>query len=164
MLYARQIDEEPSLAQQTAEFRRKQEQAAAKNNTTSELEQMMGLFRDRIKARGARGIIGLQRIFKIMDDDNSKTLSLVEFSKACRDFRIGISEEYIPTIFNAFDLNNDGTLSIDEFIFAVRGEMNEQRTQIVTQAFNKLDKDGSGAINLLDIRDLYRADKHPDVI
>ena len=63
-----------------------------------------------------------------MDDDNSKTLSLVEFNKACRDFRVGISEEYIPTIFNAFDLNNDGTLSIDEFIFAIRGEMNEQRT------------------------------------
>jgi Ca2+-binding EF-hand superfamily protein len=99
-----------------------------------------------------------------MDDDNSKTLSLVEFTKACRDFRIGIAEEYIPTIFNAFDLNNDGTLSIDEFVIAIRGVMNEKRTQIVTQAYRKLDKDGNGVINLLDIRDLYKADRHPDVI
>jgi hypothetical protein len=37
---------------------------------------MMSLFRDRIKARGARGIVGLQRVFKIMDDDNSRSLSL----------------------------------------------------------------------------------------
>ncbi len=37
---------------------------------------MMQLFRDRIKARGARGIVGLQRMFKIMDDDGSHTLSL----------------------------------------------------------------------------------------
>jgi len=29
--------------------------------------------------RGARGIIGLQRIFKIMDDDDSRTLSFGEF-------------------------------------------------------------------------------------
>lgn len=125
---------------------------------------MMALFRDKIKARGARGIMGIQRIFKIMDDNNSRTLSLVEFSKACRDFKIGISDEYIPTIFDAYDINNDGTLSIDEFLYALRGEMNEQRTAVVTQAFKKLDRDGSGLLNIMDIRDLYRADRHPDVI
>jgi Ca2+-binding EF-hand superfamily protein len=63
-------------------------------------------------------------MFKIMDDDSSRCLSLYEFSKACRDFKTGISEEYMPTIFNAFDLNHDGTLSIDEFLMAVRGELN----------------------------------------
>ncbi len=125
---------------------------------------MMALFRDKIKARGARGILGLQRIFKIMDDDNSRTLSLVEFTKACRDFKVGISDEYIPTIFNAFDINHDGTLSVDEFILAVRGELNETRKAVVTQAFKKLDADGSGLLTLLDIRGLYRADRHPDVI
>lgn len=125
---------------------------------------MMALFRDKIKARGARGIMGIQRIFKIMDDNNSRTLSLVEFSKACRDFKIGISDEYIPTIFDAYDINHDGTLSIDEFLYALRGEMNEQRTAVVTQAFKKLDRDGSGLLNIMDIRDLYRADRHPDVI
>ena len=30
--------------------------------------------REKLKARGARGMIGLARSFKIMDDDNSKTL------------------------------------------------------------------------------------------
>jgi Ca2+-binding EF-hand superfamily protein len=99
-----------------------------------------------------------------MDDDNSKTLSLVEFSKACRDFKVGISDEYIPTIFNAYDINHDGTLSVDEFLLAVRGELNETRKAVVTQAFQKLDVDGSGLLTLLDIRGLYRADRHPDVI
>lgn len=44
-----------------------------------ELERAMQLFRDKVKARGARGIVGLQRIFKIMDDDRSRSLSRNEF-------------------------------------------------------------------------------------
>ncbi len=84
---------------------------------------MMDLFRDRIKARGVRGIFGLQRIFKIMDDDESGCLSQYEFSKACRDFKIGISADNLPIIFDAFDLNHDGTLSIDEFLMAIRRDL-----------------------------------------
>jgi len=77
--------------------------------------------------RGARGIIGLQRVFKIMDDDGSHSLSPYEFEKAIKDFKIGISEANIPVVFNAFDTNHDGTLNIDEFLVAIRGEMNSMR-------------------------------------
>ena len=95
----------------------------------------MKIFRDKIKARGARGIVGLQRIFKIMDDDNSRTLSEYEFAKACRDFKTGISDENVPILFNMFDVNRDGVLSIDEFIMAVRGDLNDARLAIVEKAF-----------------------------
>jgi len=88
---------------------------------------MIDLFRDRLKMRGARGIVGLQRIFKDMDDDGSNCLNLHEFQKACRNFKIGISDEYLPTLFNAFDLNNDKTLSIHEFLVAIRGNMSRNR-------------------------------------
>jgi len=37
--------------------------------------QLVKLFRDKIKSRGARGIIGLSKLFKIMDDDGSKSIS-----------------------------------------------------------------------------------------
>lgn len=138
--------------------------APQQSDNQAELKHMMQLFRDRIKARGARGIIGLQRMFKIMDDDNSHALSLQEFAKACRDFKIGISDEYLPTIFNAFDLNHDGTLNIDEFLMAVRGDLNQTRIDIVEKAFKKLDKDGNGFVEYDDIKDIYSADRHPDVI
>ena len=92
---------------------------------------MMMLFRDRLKARGARGIVGLQRIFKEMDDDNTNCLNLHEFQKACRNLKIGISDEYLPTLFNEFDLNNDKTLSIHEFLTAVRGQMSRNRVNVV---------------------------------
>lgn len=74
-----------------------------------------------------------------MDDDGSGTLSLREFYKACRDFKVGISEENVPTLFNMFDSNKDGTLDYDEFLYQVRGEISPKRLELVKQAFNKMD-------------------------
>lgn len=99
-----------------------------------------------------------------MDDDGSKTISLPEFAKACRDFKVGVSDENIPILFDVFDTNRDGTLNIDEFLMAVRGELNDFRKGLVEKAFRKIDKDGSGMIEIDDIKDLYNASKHPDVI
>jgi Ca2+-binding EF-hand superfamily protein len=42
--------------------------------------------------------------------------------------------------------------------------MNNFRKKLVLQAFNKLDKDGSGQIDINDIKDIYNAKRHPDVI
>ena len=140
------------------------ETAGARQTRNVGPDALIKLFRDKIKARGARGIVGIQRLFKIMDDDGSKTLSEQEFAKACRDFKTGISEENIPTLFAAFDTNRDGTLNIDEFLMAIRGELNQKRLSLVEQAFQKIDQDGSGYLDVNDIKDSYRADKHPDVI
>ena len=99
-----------------------------------------------------------------MDDDFSKSISLPEFSKACRDFKVGISEENTPILFDQFDTNRDGTLNIDEFLYAIRGELNDFRKALVEKAFRKIDKDSSGLIEYDDIKDIYNATKHPDVI
>jgi Ca2+-binding EF-hand superfamily protein len=48
-----------------------------------------------------------------------------EFGKACKDFKIGVSEENVPILFSAFDKNGDGTLQYDEFINAVREPLSE---------------------------------------
>lgn len=45
------------------------------------MEMLINRFRAKLASRGARGIIGLQRTFKIMDDNNSKTLDQQEFTK-----------------------------------------------------------------------------------
>jgi len=99
-----------------------------------------------------------------MDDDGSKTISEYEFSKACRDFKVGISEENVPILFKEFDTNRDGTLNYDEFLMAIRGELNDFRRGLIEKAFRKIDKDGSGVLDIDDIKDVYNASKHPDVI
>jgi len=99
-----------------------------------------------------------------MDDDGSLTLSMPEFVKAIKDFRMGISEDSVPALFDAFDTNRDGTINYDEFLRAVRGPLNDFRRQMVDKAFHKIDKDGSGILDIADIKDTYNALKHPDVI
>lgn len=56
-------------------------------------KQLMEQFRTKLAARGARGIVGLGKQFKIADDNNSKNLDMDEFKKACRDFRIGVTDD-----------------------------------------------------------------------
>jgi calcyphosin len=99
-----------------------------------------------------------------MDDDNSKSLDKQEFRKAVNDFRIEIPADYIDTIFSAFDLNRDGTIDYDEFLRIIRGDLTPNRLALVKKAFAKLDKDGSGIVDFEDIKDVYNASRHPDVI
>jgi len=47
-------------------------------------------FRNKLKSRGGRGMIGLRRQFKIMDDDNSGCLDMYEFKKGIRDFQVDL--------------------------------------------------------------------------
>jgi Ca2+-binding EF-hand superfamily protein len=47
---------------------------------------------------------------------------------------------------------------------AIRGELNDFRKSLVEKAFRKIDRDSSGFIEIDDIKDLYNASKHPDVI
>ena len=51
-----------------------------------------------LAARGVRGIIGLSRKFKIMDDDSSGTLSMAEFKKGMRETSLELSEQVIIII------------------------------------------------------------------
>jgi len=127
------------------------------------MEALAEQLKTKLASRGARGIIGLARQFKIMDDDNSKSLNKYEFNKAMTDYMLGFSADENGRLFDYFDVDSSGSISYDEFIRAVRGPMNMARKKIVAQAFKKLDKDGNGWIDINDIRGVYKANQHPDV-
>lgn len=98
---------------------------------------LLNLFRDKLRGRGARGIIGLQRLFNMMDSDGSQTLSVPEFAKICKDFKSGISDENVPILFKLFDKNNDGTLSYQEFLQTIRGDMSQARIEFLRKVWAK---------------------------
>jgi len=77
---------------------------------------------------------------------------------------LGFSEGEVATLFRTFDYDNSGLISYDEFLCTVRGPMSPYRKSIVVKAFAKLDKDGNGYIDINDLKGVYNASKHPDVL
>lgn len=120
-------------------------------------------IRERIAARGARGIQGIGKKFKIADDDRSGSLSKEEFEKAMHDFRIGLNKDEVRKAFDLFDRDGSGDISYEEFLRSIRGAMNPARKAVAKKAFDIMDKDKSGILDINDIRQNYNAKQHPDV-
>ena len=49
-------------------------------------------LRTKLASRGARGFLGMQKQFKIMDDNNSGNIDIQEFKKAVKEFRVELNE------------------------------------------------------------------------
>uniref|UniRef100_A0A671LNT1 Calcyphosine-like b n=1 Tax=Sinocyclocheilus anshuiensis TaxID=1608454 RepID=A0A671LNT1_9TELE len=81
------------------------------------------------------------RTFRIMDDDNSRTLDMKEFLKGLSDYGVLIEKE--------------------EFLITLRPPMSNARKEVVLQAFKKLDKTGDGVITIEDLRGVYNVKNHP---
>ena len=125
---------------------------------------ILDIFRNEIRKKGAKGIIDLAKQFKLFDENKNKTLDYKQFSKAIKDLKIDFNENEIQELFSIFDINNSNTIDYEEFLRQLRGEMNEKRKEIVLKAFDKLDLDKSGKIELSEIKSLYNVKNHKDVL
>ncbi|KAH9195244.1 hypothetical protein AeNC1_002785 [Aphanomyces euteiches] len=125
---------------------------------------ILSRLRESLKSRGAVGIVGLSRKFRIMDDDNNGSISLVEFKKAMRECNVECSEADMRLLFDAFDTDESQSIDFKEFLNGVREPMNDRRLRLVHEAFAKIDRNGDGVLEPSDIVGCYTASKHPDVI
>jgi Ca2+-binding EF-hand superfamily protein len=134
-----------------------------KLESSAQEKEIIEHIRNKLKARGARGISGIGKKFKIADDNNSKALDVNEFGKAMHDFRMDLSVEQTKVAFGFFDRDGSGEIDYEEFLRSIRGRMNPFREGIAKKAYAIMDKDGSGQVDINDIRQTYNAKEHPDV-
>lgn len=102
-----------------------------------------------IERGGANGIRTIGRIFKIMDDNGSKSLTYEEFRYGLADMGIrDIPAKDFDLLCKIFDKNNDGQIGFDEFLRACRGKLSQKRKQFIFYAFSLLDKTGDGFVTV----------------
>lgn len=128
-------------------------------------EAILEKLRFMLKKRGAEGIRGLARNFKICDTDGSGKLDVGELAKCFALCKLGLRADETQELHAHFDKSGDGLVSFDEFVKSVRGKMNEPRRKLCLKCFRALDNagDGSGFLTIEDIAPYYNAADHPDV-
>jgi Ca2+-binding EF-hand superfamily protein len=78
------------------------------------VETILEKLRTSLGRRGAEGVRGLGRHFKIIDRDNSHTLDAEEFSNCCRINKLGLTKQEEGQLFVAFDKDMSGTVDYEE--------------------------------------------------
>jgi len=59
-------------------------------------------------------------MFRIIDDDGNRSLSLPEFKKGCRDYGLDLEADAVQQMFRAFDKDKSESIDFDEFLRALR--------------------------------------------
>ena len=97
------------------------------------IKMLVDKIKKQLKSRGSFGFIGMQRVFKIIDDDGNKSLDKLEFRKAMRELALDLSDADLRFLFEFFDTDRSGSIDFEEFIQGVRDPMSERRSDLVKQ-------------------------------
>ena len=96
------------------ELKRKAEQKTVQ--CTDPIEKL----RYKCLTRGAAGIKGLARVFRIADSNEDGNLTFEELKRICQVYKLDIPDSDLQKAFNQVDKDGSGKISFDEFLLALR--------------------------------------------
>ncbi|RLM69325.1 hypothetical protein C2845_PM17G03180 [Panicum miliaceum] len=91
---------------------------------------------------------GLKELFKMIDTDNSGTITFDELKDGLKRVGSELTENEIQALMEAADIDNSGTIDYGEFIAATLHMNKLEREENLVSAFSFFDKDGSGFITI----------------
>ncbi|KAJ3671445.1 hypothetical protein LUZ60_007524 [Juncus effusus] len=91
---------------------------------------------------------GLKELFKMIDTDNSGTITFDELKDGLKRVGSELMEHEIQALMNAADIDNSGTIDYGEFLAATLHMNKLEREESLVQAFSFFDKDRSGFITI----------------
>ncbi|GIX80358.1 calcyphosin-like protein [Caerostris darwini] len=89
-------------------------------STKIKMSAVIEKLREYCRERGAHGIIGLSRAFRLIDDNRDRKLDLEEMKIGLREYGATLDDDEISELFQEIDKDGSGTVSFDEFLKAVR--------------------------------------------
>ncbi|XP_023532474.1 calcium-dependent protein kinase SK5-like [Cucurbita pepo subsp. pepo] len=91
---------------------------------------------------------GLKELFKMIDTDNSGTITFDELKEGLKRVGSELMESEIKDLMDAADIDNNGTIDYGEFLAATIHLNKLEREENLLLAFSYFDKDGSGFITI----------------
>ncbi|KAK4394301.1 Calcium-dependent protein kinase SK5 [Sesamum angolense] len=91
---------------------------------------------------------GLKELFKMIDTDDSGTITFDELKEGLRRVGSELMESEIKDLMDAADIDNSGTIDYGEFLAATVHLNKLEREENLVSAFSFFDKDGSGYITI----------------
>lgn len=91
---------------------------------------------------------GLKELFKMIDTDNSGTITFEELKVGLKKVGSELMESDIRALMDAADIDNSGTIDYGEFLAATLHMNKMEREENLIAAFKYFDKDGSGYITI----------------
>lgn len=135
---------------------------AGPNNAPKFQSILIERFRAKLRERGPMSLVGLGRIFSMMDTSGQAMLDINEFQNAIQDYCLQINPKDIQSLFNSMDSDRSGTISFHEFIGVIAGPLTQFRKDLVLKAFKGLDRMNRGYVTVGEIKSAYQAGGHPD--
>ncbi|GAB4844818.1 Calcium-dependent protein kinase 4 [Ancistrocladus abbreviatus] len=109
---------------------------------------------------------GLKELFKMIDTDNSGTITFEELKVGLKRVGSELMESEIKALMDAADIDNSGTIDYGEFLAATLHVNKIEREENLVAAFLYFDKDGSGYITIDELqqacKDFGLGDVHLD--
>ncbi|PIA47248.1 hypothetical protein AQUCO_01400140v1 [Aquilegia coerulea] len=99
---------------------------------------------------------GLKELFKMIDTDNSGTITLDELKSGLKRVGSELLEPEIKALMDAADIDNSGSLDYGEFLAATVHLNKLEREENLVSAFSFFDKDGSGYITIDELQQACR--------
>lgn len=99
---------------------------------------------------------GLKELFKMIDTDNSGTITFDELKDGLRRVGSELMESEIKALMDAADIDNSGTIDYGEFLAATMHLNKMERDENLVSAFSFFDKDGSGYITIDELQQACR--------
>lgn len=91
---------------------------------------------------------GLKEMFKMIDTDNSETITFEELKEGLKKVGSELMESEIKSLMDAADIDNSGMIDYGEFLAATLHLNKLERDENLIAAFSFFDKDGSGYITI----------------
>ncbi|KAE9463285.1 hypothetical protein C3L33_04806, partial [Rhododendron williamsianum] len=101
-------------------------------------------------------IMGLKKMFKGIDTDNSGTITLEELKQGLAKQGTKLSEYEVKQLMEAADADGNGTIDYEEFITATMHLNRMDKEEHLYTAFQYFDKDHSGYITIEELEQALR--------